>query len=238
MAGRVGRVPGPRGRAGGARDGDRAGAGPGLPGAGAGGWRARALPAHRRVHDRRARPVRAARLPARPGLRLRRHPPPGPPRRPARPHPVLPARPHRAPPASAPRAGDARPVHPRRRAVREPGHRGTRGRARRAPGGQRPPAGRRPVPPPRRFGRGCRPRPLHAAVLAREVGDPIRFTSPPRLVQRALSGVLAPVAWAAGRRALDPDHLDRELPIVDLDPLPEELAGRVPGLAGQHTGSA
>jgi hypothetical protein len=36
-----------------------------------------------------------------------------------------------------------------------------------------------------------RPRPLHAAVLARGFADTIRFTSPPRLVQRALSGLLA-----------------------------------------------
>ena len=80
-----------------------------------------------------------------------------------------------------------------------------------------------------------RPRPLHAAVLAREFGDTIRFTSPPRLVQRALSGLLAPVARVAGRRALDPDHLARELPVVDLEPLPDELAERI---HGQHTRSA
>ena len=83
-----------------------------------------------------------------------------------------------------------------------------------------------------------RPRPLHAAVLARGFADTIRFTSPPRLVQRALSGLLAPVARAAGRRPLDPDHVDRQLPVVDLEPLPAELAERVAGLAGQHTRSA
>jgi hypothetical protein len=49
-----------------------------------------------------------------------------------------------------------------------------------------------------------RPRPLHAAVLAREFDDTIRFPSPPRLLQRALSGLLAPVARATGRRALVP----------------------------------
>jgi len=83
-----------------------------------------------------------------------------------------------------------------------------------------------------------RPRRLHAAVLAREFDDTMRFTSPPRLVQRALSGLLAPVARAAGRRALDPDHVDRQLPIVDLEPLPAELAERLAVLAGQHTRSA
>jgi mannose-6-phosphate isomerase-like protein (cupin superfamily) len=82
-----------------------------------------------------------------------------------------------------------------------------------------------------------RPRPLHAAVLARGFADTIRFTSPPRLVQRALSGLLTPVARAAGRRAIDPDYARRHLPIVDLEPLPAELAALVPGLAGQHTRS-
>ena len=83
-----------------------------------------------------------------------------------------------------------------------------------------------------------RPRPLHAAVLAKEFGDTIRFTRSPRLVQRALFGLLAPVARAAGRRALDPDYLHRELPIIDPEPLPDVLAGRIPGLAGQRTRSA
>ena len=68
-----------------------------------------------------------------------------------------------------------------------------------------------------------------AQVLAREFGDTIRFTSPPRLVQRALSGLLAPVARVAGRRALDPDHVNRELPVVDLEPLPDELTQRIHG---------
>jgi predicted N-acetyltransferase YhbS/mannose-6-phosphate isomerase-like protein (cupin superfamily) len=75
-----------------------------------------------------------------------------------------------------------------------------------------------------------RPRPLHAALLAREFGDTIRFTSPPQLVQRALSGLLAPVARVAGRRALDPDYVNRELPVVDLEPLPDELAQRIHGV--------
>ena len=82
-----------------------------------------------------------------------------------------------------------------------------------------------------------RPRALHAAVLASGFADTIRFTSPPRLVQRALSGLLAPVARAAGRRAIDPDYAGRHLPIVDLEPLPAELAAFFPGLAGQHTRS-
>jgi cupin domain len=82
-----------------------------------------------------------------------------------------------------------------------------------------------------------RPGLLRAAVLAREYADTMRFTSPPLPVQRALFGLLAPVARAAGRRALDPAHLRRELPIVDLEPLPAEIAALVPGLATQPTRS-
>ena len=73
-----------------------------------------------------------------------------------------------------------------------------------------------------------RPRPLLAAVLAREFADTMRFTSPPQLVQRALFGLLAPVARATGHRALDPEYLRRELPVVDLEPLPAEIAAAVP----------
>lgn len=82
-----------------------------------------------------------------------------------------------------------------------------------------------------------RPKPLQAAVLAREFADTMRFTSPPRPVQRALSGLLAPVARATGHRALDPAYLRRELPIVDLEPLPAEITALVPGLATQPTRS-
>ena len=72
-----------------------------------------------------------------------------------------------------------------------------------------------------------RPRPPHAAVLAQEFADTMRFTSPPQLVQRALFGLLAPVARATGHRALDPEYLRRELPVVDLEPLPAEIAAAV-----------
>jgi GNAT superfamily N-acetyltransferase/quercetin dioxygenase-like cupin family protein len=82
-----------------------------------------------------------------------------------------------------------------------------------------------------------RPRPLHAAVLAQEFADTMRFTSPPRLVQRALFGLLAPVARATGHHALDPGYLRRELPVVDLEPLPAEIAATIPGLPGQPTRS-
>ncbi|HYN17190.1 MAG TPA: hypothetical protein VEY96_03765, partial [Actinomycetes bacterium] len=70
-----------------------------------------------------------------------------------------------------------------------------------------------------------------------EFADTIRFTSPPQLVQRALFGLLAPVARATGHRGLDPGYLRRELPVVDLEPLPAEIAALVPGLAAQPTRS-
>jgi predicted N-acetyltransferase YhbS/quercetin dioxygenase-like cupin family protein len=78
-----------------------------------------------------------------------------------------------------------------------------------------------------------RPRPLHAAVLAREFADTMRFTSPPQLVQRALFGLLSPLARITGHRALDPAYLERELPIVDLEPVPGEIAAVIPALSTQ-----
>ena len=82
-----------------------------------------------------------------------------------------------------------------------------------------------------------RPRPLHAAVLAREFADTIRFTSPPQLVQRAVFGLLSPIARITGHRALDPAYLERELPVVALEPNPAAIAAVVPALTGQPSRS-
>jgi quercetin dioxygenase-like cupin family protein len=82
-----------------------------------------------------------------------------------------------------------------------------------------------------------RPRPLDAAVVAREFSDTFRFTSPPQLVQRVLFGLLAPIARATGHRGLNPDYLLRELPMVDLEPLPAEIVALIPGLAPPPTGT-
>lgn len=49
-----------------------------------------------------------------------------------------------------------------------------------------------------------RPWPLQAAVLGREFADTIRFTSPPRLVQRLLFGLLRPIALATATAAWIP----------------------------------
>lgn len=50
------------------------------------------------------------------------------------------------------------------------------------------------------------PRLLQAALIAREFDDVIRFTRHPRLVQRALSGILAPLARLKGYRAIYPEY--------------------------------
>jgi hypothetical protein len=49
--------------------------------------------------------------------------------------------------------------------------------------------------------------------------------------------LLAPVARATGHRALDPEYLRHELPVVDLEPLPAEIAATIPGLTGRPTRS-
>jgi mannose-6-phosphate isomerase-like protein (cupin superfamily) len=83
-----------------------------------------------------------------------------------------------------------------------------------------------------------RPRPLQAAVIAREFADTFRFTSPPQPVQRLLFGLLAPIARATGHRGINPEYLRRELPTVALEPLPAEIVARVPGLAAPPTGTS
>jgi len=75
-----------------------------------------------------------------------------------------------------------------------------------------------------------RPKPLQAAVLGWELADTIRFTTLPRPLQRLLVGVLYPIARATGHRALDPAYLRRELPTVDLEPLPAEIVDLIPSL--------
>jgi cupin domain len=52
-----------------------------------------------------------------------------------------------------------------------------------------------------------RPRILQAALFAREFDDVIRFTSPPRPVQKALFGALAPIARLLGHRGSYPKYL-------------------------------
>jgi hypothetical protein len=79
-----------------------------------------------------------------------------------------------------------------------------------------------------------RPKLLRAAAIGQEFADTMRFTTPPPSVQRLLLGVLGPIARATNHRALDPAYLERELPTVDLEPLPAEIAKLIPGLS-THT---
>ena len=50
------------------------------------------------------------------------------------------------------------------------------------------------------------PDPLQLSLIATEFDDVIRFTRPPRLVQKAAFAVLAPIARATGRRATYAHH--------------------------------
>jgi quercetin dioxygenase-like cupin family protein len=70
------------------------------------------------------------------------------------------------------------------------------------------------------------PNPLQAAVLAREFGDVIEFSSPPRWVQRLLYGILAPLGRLLGYRATYARHRDIPVPSVEVEPLPEGIAIR------------
>ena len=51
---------------------------------------------------------------------------------------------------------------------------------------------------------------LQGAVFAREFSDVLHFTRPPLAVQKALFGVLAPLARLLGYRGSYPEYLDRE----------------------------
>jgi quercetin dioxygenase-like cupin family protein len=51
-----------------------------------------------------------------------------------------------------------------------------------------------------------RPNLLQAALFAREFDDVIRFVEPPRVVQKALFGILSPVARLLGYRAAYPEY--------------------------------
>jgi hypothetical protein len=53
------------------------------------------------------------------------------------------------------------------------------------------------------------PRFLQLVLLAQEFDDLIRFTRPPRLVQRLLFPLLAPVARRRGDRGSYPEYLTR-----------------------------
>jgi quercetin dioxygenase-like cupin family protein len=78
-----------------------------------------------------------------------------------------------------------------------------------------------------------RPTPLQAAALGWEFADTIQFITLPRPLQRLLVATLYPIARATGHRAIDPDYLRRELPTVDLEPLPAEIVELIPSLSSR-----
>lgn len=62
---------------------------------------------------------------------------------------------------------------------------------------------------------------LQAAVMAQEFGDVVQFVQPPRMIQRALFGVLAPIGRALGYRP----YYERYLrPHARCEPVPELMA--------------
>ncbi len=70
-----------------------------------------------------------------------------------------------------------------------------------------------------------RPGLLQAALLAREFDDTIRFTTPPRAIQRSLFALLAPLARLRGLRGSYPqyEHHTGES-VSELEELPPQIA--------------
>jgi quercetin dioxygenase-like cupin family protein len=61
---------------------------------------------------------------------------------------------------------------------------------------------------------------LQLAVFAREFDDVIRFTHPPRVVQRVLFGLLAPIARLLGYKGIYPEYIARgPTGFVEVEPL-------------------
>jgi mannose-6-phosphate isomerase-like protein (cupin superfamily) len=72
-----------------------------------------------------------------------------------------------------------------------------------------------------------RPGLLQAALLAREFDDTIRFTSPPRAIQRPLFAALAPLARLRGLQGSYSRYVDD----TSLEQLPTEIEAMIPALA-------
>ena len=63
------------------------------------------------------------------------------------------------------------------------------------------------------------PNPLQAAIFVKEFEDVLYFTRPPRIVQKALFGILASVAKLLGYKGSYPEYLQREpLQRVEVEP--------------------
>lgn len=77
-----------------------------------------------------------------------------------------------------------------------------------------------------------RPSLLQAALLAREFDDTIRFTSPPRVVQRALFAALAPISRLRGLRGSYPEYETRRSGTVETL---EDIGSHGPFGTAHHT---
>ncbi len=75
-----------------------------------------------------------------------------------------------------------------------------------------------------------RPGLLQAALLAREFDDTIRFTSPPRSIQRALFAALAPLARLRGLQGSYPHYEQDTGERTALEELPPAIAALIPSL--------
>lgn len=82
-----------------------------------------------------------------------------------------------------------------------------------------------------------RPGLLQGVALGREFYDTCRFTSPPQIVQRVMFAALGPVATLAGRRGRYPEYEEREVPVIDPEPLPPELADLIGGRPARAPGA-
>jgi quercetin dioxygenase-like cupin family protein len=79
-----------------------------------------------------------------------------------------------------------------------------------------------------------RPSLLQTALLAREFDDTIRFTSPPRAIQRPLFAALAPLARLRGLRGSYPDYERHTGGYVEaLEELPPEIAALLTSTTGR-----
>jgi len=83
-----------------------------------------------------------------------------------------------------------------------------------------------------------RPGLMQAALLAREFDDVIRFTSPPRVVQKVLFAAIAPLARRRGYLGSYPEYERRVTATVEeLEPLPADIAALLPaGVPGAAPG--
>ncbi|WP_380169789.1 cupin domain-containing protein [Jannaschia sp. R86511] len=81
-----------------------------------------------------------------------------------------------------------------------------------------------------------RPGLLQASLLSREFDDTIRFTSPPRAVQRPLFAALAPIARLRGLRGRYEKYEQHTgATVEELEVLPSEVAALLPALTSDRT---